>query len=124
MVALARTETLSVPIPVPVPEVPEATQVDEVPEAGDYPFVTSVPPAAVAGKLFGYQLAVKSKKPASEFKLVSGPTDLEVSADGRVRWPVPETFDRAASVVVAISDETGKEYRHEFDLIPTLPPPE
>ncbi len=92
--------------------------------AGDYLFVTSGPPQASAGKSFDYQLAVKSKRPATGFKLVSGPKDLTVSADGRVRWAVPDSFAKPATVAVTITDTEGKDHRHEFELIPTPPPPE
>jgi S1-C subfamily serine protease len=93
-------------------------------KAGDYAFVTSAPPQVVAGKSFSYQLVVKSNSPAVTFKLRSGPPDLTVSSSGRVKWNVPDKLQRAVVAVVAITDEAGKEYRHEIELIPTLPPPD
>jgi S1-C subfamily serine protease len=89
-----------------------------------YLYVTSAPPQAIVGKELDYQLAVKSKKPATGFKLRGGPEGLTVSDAGRVKWDVPATFTKPVVVVVEISDGDGKEFRHEFELIPTLPPPE
>jgi hypothetical protein len=93
-------------------------------KAADYLFVASAPPQAVAGKSFNYQLSLRSKKPAGGFRLLSGPPGLAVGAEGRVSWGVPADFGKAAAVAVAITDAAGKEQRHEFELIPTLPPPE
>lgn len=91
-------------------------------KAGDYLFVTSAPPPAVTGKSLTYQLAVKSNKPPTGFKLVAGPTGTEVSDTGRVTSAVPPRANNHVPVVVAILDANGKPHRHEFELVPiTLP---
>ncbi|MBN9117913.1 MAG: serine protease [Planctomycetes bacterium] len=94
----------------------------ELEKADDYLFVASAPPAAAAGRSFDYRIAVKSKKPAAGFKLLSGPPGLTVSDDGRVSWDVPATSTKPAVVVVAITDAADKEHRHEFELIPAALP--
>ena len=91
-------------------------------KADSYLFVTSATPQVVAGTLFEYQLAVKSKKPVTGFKLLSGPPEMTVNEEGRVSYAVPADFRKSGTVAVAITDEDGKEHRYEFDLIPTLPP--
>jgi WD40 repeat protein len=85
----------------------------------DYLFVASAPPAAVAGKRFEYQLVLKTKKPATGFKIGSGPDGLTVDDEGHVAWDVPANLNGPVTVVVAITDAAGKEFRHEFELIPT-----
>jgi hypothetical protein len=92
--------------------------------AEDYLFVNAAPPQVVVGKSFDYRLAVKSKKPVSGFQVLLGPAGVVVSDDGRLTWDVPAKFNETTKVAVAITDADGKEHRHEFEVIPTLPPPD
>jgi predicted Zn finger-like uncharacterized protein len=82
----------------------------------DYLFVTSRPPAAVAGAKFEYRIKVKSKKGGVKFKLDAGPDGMTVTPDGLVAWAVPAGFDGSPSVIITVSDKTGQETFHSFTL--------
>jgi S1-C subfamily serine protease len=84
----------------------------------DYLFVTSHPPFATPGKKFEYQIDAKSKKGEVKYKLDFGPDGLAVSADGKVTWDTPADFDKPATVGITISDKSGQETTHTFDVVP------
>jgi hypothetical protein len=41
-----------------------------------------------------------------------------------VSWDVPADAEKPVTVAVGVTDAAGKEHRYEFELLPTLPPPE
>jgi hypothetical protein len=84
----------------------------------DYLFVASTPPATVAaGQNFTYKIDVKSKKGGVKFKLESGPDGMTLSETGELTWAVPaDMSDAKVSVIICISDATGQEIYHNFEL--------
>lgn len=82
----------------------------------DYLAVTSCPPEAVAGKAFDYQIEARSKQGGVKFKLEAGPDGMKVSADGKVTWGAPTDLDKSVSVAVTVSDGSGQETIHSFEL--------
>jgi hypothetical protein len=84
----------------------------------DYLFVASQPPAVVPGKRFEYPIDAKAKKGGLKYKLDFGPDGLAVGADGKVTWDAPADFTKPVSVAVTISDKSGQEMIHTFELIP------
>jgi hypothetical protein len=82
----------------------------------NYLFVTSSPHAAVRGKTFRYAPEVQSKKGGVKVKLDAGPTGMRAVGNAVV-WAVPAGFgDKSASVILTVSDATGQETFHTFDL--------
>jgi hypothetical protein len=84
----------------------------------DYLYVTSRAPAAVAGKAFEYQIAVRSKKGGVKYRLDAGPTGLKVSDTGKVTWTAPQPFTGREQVIVTISDASKQEVFHTFEVVP------
>jgi S1-C subfamily serine protease len=84
----------------------------------DYLFVASQPAPAVPGKRFEYPIDARAKKGGLKYKLEFGPDGLVVGADGKVTWDVPADFTRPESVAVTISDASGQEMIHSFELVP------
>jgi hypothetical protein len=84
----------------------------------DYLVVTSRPPTAVPGKAYDYQIAAKSKKGGLAYKLDAGPDGLTVSAGGRVTWTAPNDFTSPEPVIITVSDASGQEVYHTFELTP------
>lgn len=84
----------------------------------DYLYVNSRPPAAVRGKGYEYQIAVRSKKGGVKYKLDAGPTGLKVSDSGKVTWTAPSTFSTPEQVIITISDASKQEIFHTFELVP------
>jgi S1-C subfamily serine protease len=84
----------------------------------DYLFVASQPPAVVRGQKFEYPIDAKSKKGDVKYKLDFGPDGLTVGADGKVTWGAPADFSKPVSVAVTISDKSGQEIIHTFELVP------
>jgi hypothetical protein len=84
----------------------------------DYLLVTSQPPsAAKRGSEFTYQLVVKSRREDVRYKIGSGPDGMKVSSKGLVRWLVPmENRTDASNVILTISDGSGQEVFHSFEL--------
>jgi hypothetical protein len=84
----------------------------------DYLFVTSRPPGAVPGERFEYPIDARSKKGGLKYTLAFGPDGLAVGADGKVTWDAPADFGKPVNAAVTISDATGQEIIHTFELIP------
>ncbi len=83
----------------------------------DYLFITSQPPAAVRGTTFNYTPAIKSRKGGVKVKFDAGPEGMKVTKDKSLRWVVPKDFAEASvSVVLTISDKSGQEKFHTFNL--------
>jgi hypothetical protein len=83
----------------------------------DYLMVLSRPPLAKAGKDFSYKLDVRSNKGGVKVKLELGPDGLKVSPEGKATWAVPKDFDGPdADVVVSLSDSSGQETFHTFQV--------
>jgi hypothetical protein len=72
---------------------------------------------AVRGETFSQSLTIRSKKGGVKVKLESGPDGLTVTPDGKVTWAVPKDFaEKDVSVLLTISDASGKELLHTFKL--------
>lgn len=84
----------------------------------DYLYVTSRPPTAVPGKGYEYQIAAKSRKGGLKYKLDDGPDGMRLSADGLVSWTAPFDFSAAEPVIITVSDASGQEVYHTFELVP------
>jgi len=83
----------------------------------DFLFVTSKPPRAVCGETFTYQPEVKSRRGGVKVKRDAGPEGMKVTEDGTVTWPVPANFaDTSVPVVLTITDRSGQEVLHTFNL--------
>ncbi len=96
---------------------------EELEKSGiDYLFVASRPPAALFGKPFSYPIEVKSRKGGVKYKLESGPDGMKVAADGKLTWAVPRDAE-PASVLLTISDASGREVFHNFTLEPVKDEP-
>jgi hypothetical protein len=84
----------------------------------DYLLVSSTPPGrAYKGKPFAYQVKVKSKKGGVKYTLASGPEGMKVTSTGLLSWQVPaDLAGSKVNVILSISDKTGQEIFHTFDL--------
>jgi hypothetical protein len=84
----------------------------------DFLYVVGQPVAnATQGKLYTYDVAVKSKKAGVGYKLEIGPQGMEISKQGKLTWTVPKDFkDSSVDVVLAISDTSGQEILHNFTI--------
>src|SRR5262249_3759668 len=94
--------------------------VEEAMEKADIDFllVTSQAPAtAQKGRIYTYQLAVKSKKGGVAYRVESGPKGMTVDNAGKVTWAVPRDFaDTEADVILTVKDRTGQEVFHTFKV--------
>lgn len=84
----------------------------------DYLYVSSRPRTVVPGKGFEYQIDAKSKKGGVKCKLDAGPTGLAVSEAGKVTWNAPADFREPEQVIVTVTDGSGQEIFHTFELAP------
>ena len=84
----------------------------------DFLLVTSDPPAfAERGKKFTYSLVVKSKKGGVKVKLESGPDGMKLNGTRDLIWDVPENWnERNPTIITTVSDSSGQELFHTFDL--------
>lgn len=84
----------------------------------DYLFVKSTPPGSVwAGDKLFYKIEVKSKRGGVRFKLESGPDGMLLGDSGELVWAVPaDIVEARVAVIVSITDSTGQEIYHNFDL--------
>ena len=89
----------------------------------DYLFVDSEPPSkAIAGTTFFYPINVRSKRGGVEFKLEGAPDGMKIDGDGLVVWDVPADFkEESLFIIVVITDATGQEIYHNFELEITKP---
>ncbi len=87
----------------------------------DYLFVASQPPPAAPGKRFEYQIDAKAKAGGLRYKLDFGPTGLSVAENGVVTWDAPAGFGKPVNVAVTVSDKSGQEVIHSFELVPVTP---
>jgi hypothetical protein len=83
----------------------------------NYILVKSTPPASVKpGETFTYQVDVKSKRTV-KFKLEGAPDGMQVSGTGLITWKVPQDIaESKVSIILRITDETGQEVYHNFEL--------
>jgi hypothetical protein len=92
----------------------------------DYLLVTSDPPAvAQRGKPFAYAPVVRSRKGGVKLKLESGPPGMKLGGAGaeELVWDVPaDMADRTTSVILTVSDASGRELFHTFTLSLVDPP--
>ncbi|MGC3967916.1 MAG: SHD1 domain-containing protein [Pirellulales bacterium] len=83
----------------------------------DFLFVASVPPAVIkAGDAFQYQVAGKSKRGGTKYRLESGPAGMAVSPTGLVTWKASRQNDAEEVVIIALSDGSGQEIFHTFRI--------
>ncbi len=82
----------------------------------DHLYVASRPPAAAPGRGYEYQMAVKSQKGGVKYRLDAGPPALTVSDAGKVTWAVPADLKAPQPVIIAVSDASGQEVVHSFEL--------
>jgi S1-C subfamily serine protease len=85
----------------------------------DYLFVATLPPAAAPGAKYEYAIGAKSKKGGVKYKLEFGPDGLTVGPDGKVTWTAPADFAKPEPVAVTVSDDSGQEVIHSFEVVPT-----
>mgnify|MGYP000328691886 CR=1 FL=1 len=84
----------------------------------DYLLVSSTAPnSAQRGKLFRYELSVKSKRGGLKFELEDAPKGMKISDAGEITWPVPSDIASApVNVIVSVEDSTGQQRYHTFQL--------
>lgn len=83
----------------------------------DYLFVASAPPTHVAvGEWFKYPMHTKSKRGYLQYKLASGPAGMQISGEGEVRWKPSRNDIGSHDVIVIVSDASGQETFHTFEL--------
>src|SRR5262249_14536761 len=86
--------------------------------AADYLVIQSQPPTAVRpGEKYTYWVTAKSKKGGLRYRLNEKPDGMTLSPDGKITWAVPADFTRReTNVVVAVSDDAGREVLHPFTI--------
>ncbi len=84
----------------------------------DFLMVLSVPPArAEVGRPFMYKLQVASKAGKVKYRLESGPDGMTLSNKGELRWNVKtRPVGGKVPVLVSVSDGSGQEVFHSFEL--------
>lgn len=84
----------------------------------DYLLVSSRPPKQVkAGTTFNYPIKVKSRQGGVKYSLDSGPMGMEVSAEGVVKWSVPNDVPAGnQEVILTVRDKSGQEVFHTFTI--------
>lgn len=84
----------------------------------DYLFIDSpLPPAAVRGTDYAYQLKSRSRKGGVKYGLAEGPLAMSVSEEGNLGWKVPIDFpDDEITFTIALRDKSGQEHLHIFPL--------
>ena len=85
----------------------------------DYLFVNSAPPStATRGRLYIYQLDVKSKRGGVNYTLDSGPPGMTLSRAGRLEWLVPPNYTGSQeNIIISIRDASGQELFHSFKVL-------
>lgn len=83
----------------------------------DYFFVNSqAPKTYTPGETYGYQISTKSKKGGVKYGLEAGPEGMEISNSGVVKWNPGGQEAEEHSVIVNLSDASGQEVYHTFQL--------
>jgi len=83
----------------------------------DYLFVTSKPPSQTRpGQRFRYQIDARSKQGGLKYQLEAGPEGMKVSRRGEVSWLVPPEQSGVVTVIILVSDRTGQQKFHKFEL--------
>jgi hypothetical protein len=82
----------------------------------NYLMVTAPPPLlAKKGHVYKHQLMARSNKSGLRYRLENGPTGMDVSPSGFIRWPVPPELGTADHpVVVSIRNDAGHERFYSF----------
>jgi hypothetical protein len=88
----------------------------------DYLLVTSTAPSAELGASYKYTPVVKSKKGDVKFKLSAGPDGMKVAAGGTLTWTPPKDWKGGDGVILTVSDKSGQEVFHTFELTKAAPP--
>lgn len=85
----------------------------------DYLFIASLPPLVAArDATYAYAIDAKSARGGTTFKLDTGPRGMTISPAGRLSWRVPADYaDSRTTVIVTVSDASGKELLHTFTII-------
>ena len=82
-----------------------------------YLIVSSQPAEQIAaGKVFEYQVDVKSSAKQLKFNLDTGPTGMSISPDGKLTWKTGTTCAPKNEVIVSITTDDGQETYHTFKL--------
>jgi hypothetical protein len=93
---------------------------DELLEKGgtDYLLITSRPlTTAIQGKLYTYNISVKSKKGEVKYRLDGAPDGMKVSADGKLAWDVPPHLAGTdVDIILTVTDASGQEVFHTFKI--------
>ena len=98
--------------------------IGRIEESGkDFLFVTSVPETQTStGSRYSYQITAESNAGGVKYKLESGPEGMTLSDSGQLRWKVTRRpIGGIAKVIVALSDASGKEAFHSFDIAVVRP---
>jgi hypothetical protein len=85
---------------------------------GDRLAIVSLPTVtATAGRELVHQIDARSKKRSIHYTLARGPDGLNVDAEGKVTWTVPQALKgQNVSAVVVVGDESGEELFHTLRI--------
>jgi hypothetical protein len=89
----------------------------------DDPIVVSAAPlVATLGSEYTYRIEAKTKDGVPTYRLDAGPSGMTVSADGLVRWQVPQrpTKDKE-QVTIFVVDASGRGTPHVFQVLLSAP---
>jgi len=74
------------------------------------------------GSRYSYQITAESNAEGVKYKLESGPEGMTLSDSGQLRWKVTKRpIGGIAKVIVTLSDASGKEAFHSFDIAVVRP---
>ena len=83
----------------------------------EYLFIESRPPTEIsAGETFQYQIKAQSSSGDLKYSSESAPKGMKVSPSGLMTWTTSTGSPPANSIIVTVSDKTGQEVFHVFDL--------
>jgi hypothetical protein len=84
----------------------------------DYLVVRSRPKLEIKlGERFGYQMDVLSNNEGVKFELDAAPAGMQVSAEGKVDWLVPNDVEiEEEQVIISVSDLAGQKVYHMFSI--------
>lgn len=91
----------------------------------DYLAIPSDPPATASpGSLYQYTCRVLSRHGGVQFRLESGPPQMQLSPTGDLTWPVPEASPKGpVDVVLSVKDASGKQEFQSFKVQVQRPTP-